>query len=121
MKKFLLALFVGIGLVSGLASLGAYAACTGTACINEGANNAQTGSTESDTLPEVIKIVTNALLFIIGAVSVIYIVIGGMKYVTANGDNESIKSAKNTLLYSVIGVIAAICAYAIVEFVIDIF
>ncbi len=92
-------------------------ACTGTVCIKEGSGSAKTGSDKSDTIPEVVKLITNILLFFIGAVAVIYIVIGGIKYVTSNGDSNHIKSAKDTIMYAVIGLVAAIAAYAIVDFV----
>jgi hypothetical protein len=56
--------------------------------------------------------------FIIGAVSVLMIIVGGIRYVTSNGDDSQVKSAKNTILYSVVGVVVAMLAYAIVHFVI---
>lgn len=56
--------------------------------------------------------------YIIGAISVLMIVIGGIRYVTSNGDQNSVTSAKNTILYSVVGLVVAILAYAIVTFVI---
>ncbi len=68
-----------------------------------------------------IKTVTNVLLFIIGAISVIMIIFGGIKYVISNGDSSQITGAKNTILYSVIGLIIALLAYAIVNFVVDSF
>ena len=72
-------------------------------------------------LGNVIETVTNVLLFIIGAVSVIMIIIGGIKYVLSNGDASQVTSAKNTILYAVIGLVVALLAYAIVNFVIDSF
>lgn len=65
--------------------------------------------------------ITNVLLFIIGAVAVIMIVIGGMRYVLSGGDSNQITSAKNTILYAIIGIIVAILAYAAVNFVIGSF
>jgi hypothetical protein len=62
--------------------------------------------------------VINVLLFIIGAVAVIMIIIGGIKYVLSNGDSSQITSAKNTILYAVIGLVVALLAYAIVNFVV---
>lgn len=56
--------------------------------------------------------------YIIGALAVLMIIIGGMRYITSNGDQAQVTSAKNTILYSVIGLIVAIMAYAIVHFVI---
>jgi multisubunit Na+/H+ antiporter MnhB subunit len=61
----------------------------------------------------------NVLLFILGAVAVIMIVIGGIKYTTSNGDASSVTSAKNTIMYAVVGLIVALMAYAIVNFVIQ--
>ena len=64
-----------------------------------------------------LKDVINLLLFIIGAIAVIMIIIGGIKYTTSNGDQAQVTSAKNTILYAVVGLVVAIMAYAIVNFV----
>ena len=61
--------------------------------------------------------VANALIFVIGAVSVIMIILGGLRYVTSNGDSKATASAKDTILYSVVGLVVAIAAFAIVTFV----
>lgn len=76
---------------------------------------------ESPELSEQIEIVVNILLFLLGAIAVIMIIIGGIRYATANGDQSAVTSAKNTILYAVIGLIVAILAYAIVNFVLDAF
>lgn len=65
------------------------------------------------------KVIANTLLFLVGAIAVIMIIIGGLRYVTSGGDQSSVSSAKNTILYAVIGVIVAFAGYAIVNFVID--
>lgn len=59
----------------------------------------------------------NALVFLVGSVSVIMIIIGGLRYVISNGDQKAIESAKNTILYATIGIVVAIASYAIVNFV----
>lgn len=61
--------------------------------------------------------VVNVLLFLIGAISVIMLIIGGIRYTISNGDQGAVTSAKNTILYAIIGLIVAIMAYAIVGFV----
>lgn len=63
--------------------------------------------------------IINILLFIIGAIAVIMIIIGGIKYTTSNGDQAQVTSAKNTILYAIVGLVVAIMAYAIVNFVVD--
>ena len=69
----------------------------------------------------IFKTVTNVLLFIIGAVSVIMLILGGIRYTTSQGDKTAVEGAKNTILYSIIGIVVAILAYAAVNFVISSF
>ena len=61
--------------------------------------------------------VTNVLLFLIGAVSVIMLIIGGIRYTISNGDQGAVTSAKNTILYAIIGLVVAILSFAAVSFV----
>jgi hypothetical protein len=69
-------------------------------------------------LSNIFGFIANALIFLVGAISVIMIIIGGLRYVTSNGDAKATASAKDTILYAVIGIIVAIAAYAIVNFVV---
>ncbi len=78
-----------------------------------------TGQTGGTTVESGITTITNILLFLIGAIAVIAIIIGGIRYVTSNGDASQTKSAKDTILYAVVGLIVAIVAYAIVQFVVS--
>jgi hypothetical protein len=61
--------------------------------------------------------ITNILLFIIGAVAVVMLIIGGIRYVVSAGDQNAVTSAKNTILYAIIGIVVAFLAYAAVNFV----
>ncbi|HSW81724.1 MAG TPA: hypothetical protein VLG40_05000 [Candidatus Saccharimonas sp.] len=56
--------------------------------------------------------------FIIGSLSVLMIIIGGVRYTVSGGEEKAIKAAKNTILYSIVGLVVAMMAYAIVHFVI---
>lgn len=76
------------------------------------------GNKRKCNLGDSIQTVINILLFIIGVVSVIMIIIGGIRYTISNGDSSQITSAKNTILYAVIGLVVALLAYAIVNFVV---
>lgn len=67
----------------------------------------------------IFRTIVNTLLFIIGAIAVIMIIFGGFKYVTSGGDSNGVTSAKNTILYAVIGLIVAVLAFAIIDFVLD--
>ena len=66
-----------------------------------------------------IKNIVNTLLFIIGALAVIMLIIGGIRYTTSAGNSSQTTAAKNTILYAIVGLVLAIFAYAIVNFLID--
>lgn len=61
--------------------------------------------------------ITNTVLLGVGLVSVIMLVYGGLRYILSGGDNKKVTDAKNTILYSIIGLIISLLAYAIVNFV----
>lgn len=90
--------------------------------MRDGANDAK-GDEQPTNLAEgdgsVFKMVTNTLLFIIGAVAVIMLIIGGIRYVISQGDSTAVTNAKNTILYAVIGIVVSLLAYALVNFVIE--
>ncbi len=62
--------------------------------------------------------VIDILTFVVGAVSVIMLIIGGLRYVLSNGDANAVTSAKNTILYAIVGIVVAFAARAIVLFVV---
>ena len=66
-----------------------------------------------------IKRVINLLSIIVGIISVVMIIIGGLKYVTSQGDGNAVKSAKNTILYALVGLIVVALAQSIVRFVLN--
>ena len=65
-----------------------------------------------------IKTVVNILLWAVGILSVIMIIFSGFRYITSSGDASKTKSAQSTLIYSVVGLIVAIMAWAIGNMVI---
>ena len=64
------------------------------------------------------KNIINGVLYVVGILAVVMVIIGGVKYTTSGGDSAAVTSAKNTILYGIIGLVIAILAYAIVNFVI---
>ncbi len=76
------------------------------------------GSAKQD-LPDIITTIINVMLFIAAALAVIMIIYGGIRYITAHGDEKQVKVAKDTIVYSVAGLIIAILAYALVTFIFD--
>ena len=66
-----------------------------------------------------IKTVVNVLLWAVGILSVIMIIFSGFRYITSAGDASKTKSARSTLICSVVGLIVGIMAWAIVNMVIN--
>jgi hypothetical protein len=65
--------------------------------------------------------IINIILYAVGSLAVIMIIFSGILYIMSGGDANAVTKAKNTLMYSVIGLIVALLAYAIVNFVLKAF
>ncbi len=72
-----------------------------------------------DGLSNTLKNATNTVLFIAGALAVIMIIYGAIRFMTAHGNEKQVESARLIVTYSVIGLIIAILAYALVNFVLS--
>ena len=75
------------------------------------------GTEDSPSLFDTLKNVINVILGVLGIVTVIMIIIGGFTYITSQGDPNKTKKAKDTIMYGVIGLVIALLAFAIVNFV----
>lgn len=91
--------------------------------IQNGAEAARGNNQTSDLFGSagVFKTITNVLLYVLGAISVIMIIIGGLRYVISGGNSTSVTAAKNTILYAIVGVVIAILSFAIINFVLGSF
>ena len=87
--------------------------------LSSGVSSSQGDDVPQDLAGDVFKNVVNILLFIIGAVSVIMLIYGGIRYTTSGGNANSVTAAKNTIMYSIIGLVVAILAFAVVQFVVN--
>jgi hypothetical protein len=66
-----------------------------------------------------IKLVINLLSLVVGVISVIMIIIGGLKYITSQGESSNVNGAKNTILYAIVGLVIVALAQIIVKFVLN--
>lgn len=62
---------------------------------------------------------TNIVLAAVGAISVVMLIYGGLRYITSGGDAKKVTDAKNTILYAIIGLVICVLSYAIVTFVLN--
>jgi cytochrome bd-type quinol oxidase subunit 2 len=61
--------------------------------------------------------IVNVMLFIIGAICVIMLIFGGIRYTTSAGNSANVLAAKNTIMYALIGLVIAFLAFAVVNWV----
>ena len=60
----------------------------------------------------------NLALWVAGIIAVIVVIIAGINYSLSSGDPSKTASAKNAILYSVIGLVIAASAIAITKYII---
>ena len=63
--------------------------------------------------------IANIISVIAGVAAVIMLIIGGVKYITSNGEASNISSAKNTIIYAIVGLVIVALAQSIVHFVLS--
>ncbi len=133
MKKILiiLALLVGMlgpafALAGSAGAVNVFQACSG----NDGANNGagagnsqvcqeQKSGGNSNPIINALKVALEIISIIVGFAAVVMIVLGGIKMTMSGGDPSNVKSGRDTVIYSLIGVVIALFAQIIVVFVLD--
>jgi len=115
----IVAVFIAVTLVVGT---NAHAASFNLG-LADGANAAKGTGQATDLFGQTgtFRTITNVMLYLIGAISVIMLIVGGLRYVVSGGDSSAVQAAKNTILYAIVGIIVAILAYAVISFVIGSF
>jgi hypothetical protein len=124
MKKLFVSVFALLALIFAVSALVPHAAHAAVDVFQNCGGNADTAICKAtgDKLfgPNSIWTkILNALIYVTGSVSVLMIVIGGLRYAISGGDQGSISSAKNTILYAVVGLVLSVMGYAIVNFVLS--
>ena len=75
---------------------------------------APTGTT---TIGEGITKIIKLLMTLIGMLSIVFIIVGGIQMTLSTGNAAHVKSARETVIYAVVGLVVAISAYALVSFI----
>ncbi len=133
MKKLILSVVAAALTVLGLGSVAtispAYAApvyCPDGKPSNTGDLSGCTGMTgngsgtvNTNTLMSTLTTIINVVLGVVGFVAVVMIIMGGISFITSQGDSSKVTKARNTILYGVVGLVVALLAFAIVNFVLS--
>ncbi len=114
-------------LLPGLFSLAATPAYATSSALNDlctgiNSTSAPTGGSSSCTgsntsISSIASTIVNVFTYIVGIISVLMLIIAGFRYVTSGGESSKVSSAKNTLIYAIVGIVIVIAAQVIVSFV----
>lgn len=74
-------------------------------------------SNSGESLNKAVRIVLDVISVIAGFIAVIMIIVGGLRYIVSGGNDQAVASAKNNILYALIGLVIVALAQAIVHFV----
>lgn len=116
-------IFLSLLLISSFIATPTYAdnkssICDDDAIPQEVKNASGCDNNSDDELPTVITSIISSVILFSGTISVIFIIVGGVQYMTSTGDPAKIKKAKDTILYACIGLLVCALSYAVVNFVI---
>jgi hypothetical protein len=96
----------------------------GAACDGANLSDTPTGcdsassTANANKVNDILKTVLTILSLVVAIISVFMIIIGGIRFVTSQGDGSSTAAARNTIIYAVIGLVVAAIAQALVQFVV---
>lgn len=93
--------------------------CGGAANLSLSEQESCEDSESEDSLNSLIKNIVDIFSVVVGVISVIMIIVGGFKYITSGGESNNVTSAKNTIMYAIIGLVIVALAQFIVRFVLD--
>ncbi len=118
MKKFLISLLAVVSLATAAfvaepaSAIDIWQSCSGASA------NTAVCQGRDDSVWTLMRNVINLLLTVIGIVAVIMIIVGAIRFTTSNGDPKMVNSGRDTVIYSIVGLVVAMMAFAIVNWVI---
>jgi Type IV secretion system pilin len=115
-KLFLLALLLAATMSLGMTSVALADGAKDEVCSGVSLTGAPCGGGAGNITP-VIKAAIQILTLIAGIAAVIMIIVAGLKFITSGGDASAVSSAKNSLVYALVGVVVVALAQFIVHFV----
>lgn len=128
MKKLALSLFAvamtifGLGTVATMSPAYAVVPCPDGTVSTTGDLSGCTGinnGNNKNNLMTTLNVVLNVVLGLVAFIAVVMIIMGGISFITSQGDTSKVSKARNTVLYGVVGLVVALLAFAIVNFVLS--
>ena len=121
MKQWMKLSVIILAAVAGVLFVGAPATAAPRDVLEQGGcdSNSTLCADSGDGVFSLIRSIIQVMFIIAGIIAVIMIIIGGITYTTSVGDPAKTKKAKDTVLYSVVGLVVSLMAYAIVTYVVN--
>ncbi|HSX32475.1 MAG TPA: hypothetical protein VLF43_04375 [Candidatus Saccharimonadales bacterium] len=123
MKKIIYTTLAVLTLLVGIALLQtpeALAAPKDQICAGVNVVSGGSGCTAGDAqVNKIVDAIINVFSIVVGITAVIMIMVGGFKFVTANGDAGAVASARKTIAYAIVGLVVVAMAQFIVQFVLN--
>lgn len=119
MKRFLLKISTPALAIAAFVTLGLSPATYAQGAAQSGAEAAKGTGVPSTLFGDggLVTNITNIMLFVVGALAVIMIIWGGLRYATSGGNAANVTAAKNTIMYAIVGLIIAFLAFAVVNWI----
>lgn len=120
MKKFLISLLAVFSLATAALAVEPASAIDIWQTCSSGTNgNTAVCQGRGDSVWILLRNVINLLLTVIGIICVIMIIVGAIRFTTSNGDPKMVNSGRDTIIYSIVGLVVAMMAFAIVNWVLS--
>lgn len=126
-RSWLIGLLMGI-MVAGVVMGGDVVSAAGGTCPSGSLRGSYTSSPAECNVPpdesgnglmNSVKNGINLAIGLVGVIAVVVIIIGGISFITSQGDAPKVTKARNTILYGIVGMVIAILSFAIVNFVLS--
>ncbi len=102
----------------GMANAGCPANASPKDAVNCGVQAAGGDTSDPETkINSAIAAAINIFSFVVGFAAVIMIIVGGLRYILSNGDSQKVSSAKNAIIYAIVGLVIVALAQVIVRYV----
>jgi cytochrome bd-type quinol oxidase subunit 2 len=93
--------------------------CTGATLSTTATTCGSSTSAGTNSINSIITNIVNIFSLVVGITAVVMIIFGGFRYITSGGDSNNVSSAKNTIIYAIIGLVIVALAQFIVQFVLN--
>ena len=94
--------------------------CTGAnLTISDTPSSCPSGAGSTNGVNDLLHRIVNIFSAVVGVIAVIMIIVGGLRYITSGGDSSKVSTAKNSIIYAIVGLVIVALAQLIVRFVLN--